>query len=101
MKSLKKCVSLALIDTEVCFLSVNNKNGNFTVGISDKANKEKAEKRLKNISILTKADYKILPQGKVLPKVTITDIPLETINDLPETIEDHLNQTSETLERKK
>ena len=101
LKSLKKCVSLALNDAEVCFLSVNDGNGNFIVELSDKANKEKAEELLKNLSKLTEANYKILLQGKFLPKVIITDIPLGTINELPETIENHLDQTSKTLKRKK
>ena len=40
LKSLKKCVSLGLNDTEVSILFVNDRNGNLTVAFSNKANKK-------------------------------------------------------------
>ena len=46
-KSLKKYVSLALNDTEVCFLFMNDRNINFTTGFRTK----QIKKKLKNFSI--------------------------------------------------
>ena len=79
---MKYHISEALGDTEVCFLSVNDKTGNFTIGLSNISNKEKAENRLKEVSKLAEANYEVHAQDKVLPKITVTGIPLDTLKEI-------------------
>ena len=81
-KELQKEVSKNLKDVQVEFLKVNKDNGKMIVGFPNQKEKERGEKLIHEVSQLSSNNYTIKNSRKMLPKITIENVPCDIIDDV-------------------
>jgi len=83
VKSFAKKLSDNLKDVPVAFLKVNEDNGKVVAGFPNLAEKEKGEKLIKDAIQATNSNYAIKTTEKMLPKLTIWNVPIDIVDDIP------------------
>ena len=80
LKKTKDLLSKALEAVEVCFLKTNERSSDISIGFPNLSNKAEAEQCLQNLD-LASLGYSASTKVKNLPKLTITHIPLDLLEN--------------------
>ena len=83
VKDMRNEVTEVLKDMGVAFLKVNEDSGKLSVGFANKNDKAQAEKLISSTSQLANKNYSMKSSEKMLPKLTITNVPSDIINRIP------------------
>ena len=77
-KKIKEMVCSSLSKVEMCFMKLNETSGEISIGFPKLENKTKAEECLTELDLGAKG-YSALTKNKHLPRLTLTNIPIDTM----------------------
>ena len=78
-KKIKEMVYSCLSEVEMCFMKLNETSGKISIGFPNLENKTKAEECLTELNLEAKG-YSASTKNIHLPRLTVTQIPIETID---------------------
>ena len=84
MQNMQKCLTEALSSVEVCFMKENNQTGLIALGLPNSESKDKASEIISKSDL----DYSLSMYTKSLPKISVSQIPIEVLDSNSNSLED-------------